>query len=150
MKLDEFNLEHFLDAQQHTYTDALKELRAGKKRTHWIWYIFPQLRGLGVSSTSHTYGLASIREAQAYLGHPVLGGRLKEAIHAMLDQKSTNAGEILGELDALKFKSCLTLFSLAAPSEKIFGCALERFFEGDLDPQTLKLLKITLNVEPKS
>ncbi|HTF94748.1 MAG TPA: DUF1810 domain-containing protein [Cellvibrio sp.] len=143
MKLDKFNLERFLDAQEHSYGTALIELRAGKKRSHWIWYIFPQLRGLGVSPTSHTYSLASLKEAHAYLDHPVLGLRLKEAIKLMLDQKNSNANDVLGELDALKFKSCLTLFSLAAPSERIFSDALERFFNGERDLQTLKLLKIT-------
>ena len=143
MKLDEFNLDRFLDAQEHSYSTALIELRAGKKRSHWIWYIFPQLRGLGASPTCHAYGLASLKEAHAYLDHPVLGLRLKEAITLMLNQKNSNAGGILGELDALKFRSCLTLFLLAAPSEKIFSDALERFFNGERDPQTLQLLKIT-------
>ncbi|PUA27456.1 MAG: calpastatin [Cellvibrio sp. 79] len=143
MKLDEFNLDRFLDAQEHSYGTALTELRAGKKRSHWIWYIFPQLRGLGVSPTSHTYGVASLKETHAYLDHPVLGLRLREAIKLVLDQKNPNAEDVLGELDALKFKSCLTLFSLAAPSERIFSDALERFFSGERDIQTLKLLKIT-------
>lgn len=146
MKLDEFNLERFLDAQEHSYSIASTELRAGKKRSHWIWYIFPQLRGLGVSSTSHTYGLAGLREAQAYLDHPILGQRLKEAIRLMLNQKNPDAGDVLGELDALKFKSCLTLFSLAASSEKIFNDALERFFNGERDLQTLKLLKSSAQI----
>ena len=143
MKLDELNLERFLDAQEHSYGTALTELRAGKKRSHWIWYIFPQLRGLGVSPTSYTYGLASLKEAHAYLDHPVLGLRLKEAIKLMLNQKNSNAIDVLGELDALKFKSCLTLFSLTASSDRIFSDALERFFSGERDLQTLKLLKIT-------
>jgi uncharacterized protein (DUF1810 family) len=140
MKQKEFDLDRFLEAQQHSYDIALQELHHGKKRSHWIWYVFPQLRGLGVSSTSHTYGLSGLAEAQAYLAHPILGQRLKEAINAMLAHRSRTAESVLGELDALKFRSSLTLFSIAVPSEPIFNNALECFFGGELDTRTQELL----------
>lgn len=145
MKQKEFNLDRFLEAQMHSYDIALQELRHGEKRSHWIWYVFPQLRGLGVSSTSHTYGLTGLAEAQAYLAHPTLGQRLKEAINAMLAHRSRTAESVLGDLDALKFRSCLTLFSLAAPSEPIFNNALECFFDGELDTRTQELLAQSTN-----
>jgi uncharacterized protein (DUF1810 family) len=136
-----FYLARFLDAQKLSYATALSELRSGHKRSHWIWYIFPQLKGLGISATSHTYGIASLAEARAYLADPILGQRLREAIEAMLAHPLLDAKSILGELDALKFKSCLTLFTLAAPSDTIFTNALERFFAGAPDTRTIELLK---------
>lgn len=141
MKSDEFRLARFLDAQKNSYDIALAELSAGRKRSHWIWYVFPQLRGLGFSANADTYGLVSLAEARAYLADPLLGQRLKEAIEAMLAHRSLDAASVLGELDALKFRSCLTLFSLADPSEPIFANALERFFDGERDARTLELLK---------
>lgn len=140
MKSEEFQLDRFLDAQQGAYDIALEELRNGKKRSHWIWYIFPQLRGLGASSASYTYGVVSLAEARAYLGHPILGQRLREATNAMLAHRSMTADSILGELDALKFRSCLTLFSLADPAETIFTDALEYFFGGERDSRTIQLV----------
>lgn len=138
---NDFDLSRFTDAQQSSYATALAELRAGHKRTHWIWYVFPQLRGLGRSSTAERYGLTGLAEARAYLAHPVLGERLREAIGAVLEHEAKGASAVLGELDAMKFKSCLTLFSLADPSEPLFRRALEAFFGGQLDEQTLKLLQ---------
>src|SRR6218665_3551718 len=101
-----FYLNRFLDAQKASYADALSEIRSGQKRSHWIWYIFPQLKGLGLSSMSQTYGLANIAEACAYLADPILGHRLRESVEAMLAHDSSDATLILGELDAMKFRSC--------------------------------------------
>jgi uncharacterized protein (DUF1810 family) len=135
-----FDLERFLDAQASCFASALGELRAGRKRTHWIWFVFPQLAGLGVSATSRQYALSGLAEARAYLAHPVLGPRLREAIDAMLVHRAASAASILGELDAMKFRSCLTLFARAAPAEPLFAAALERFFDAGPDPASLRLL----------
>jgi uncharacterized protein (DUF1810 family) len=135
-----FDLDRFVAAQAAAYATALGELRAGRKRTHWIWFVFPQLAGLGVSATSRQYALSGVAEARAYLAHPVLGPRLREAINAMLVHREASAATILGELDAMKFRSCLTLFARAAPAEPLFAAALERFFDAGPDPATLRLL----------
>ena len=137
---DPFALARFLDAQRDAYDIAIAELRAGRKRSHWIWFVFPQLKGLGRSAMSHRYGLSGVAEASAYLAHPVLGVRLLDAIHAMLANGAIPAAKILGELDALKFRSCLTLFSVAAPAQPLFDAALAHYFEGQPDPETLALL----------
>ena len=123
------------------YKIALAEIHTGRKNSHWIWYVFPQLKGLGVSSYANFYGLASIAEAQDYLRHALMDQRLKEAVVAMLVHRTQSASSILGEIDALKFRSCLTLFSLADPAEKIFCDALECFFNNMHDSKTLSLLK---------
>jgi len=140
MNTDQFNLERFLNAQEGSYSVALSELAAGKKKSHWIWWVFPQIKGLGLSSTSETYGLTGLAEARAYLAHSLLNQRLKEAINAMVSHKSSSAASILGELDAFKFRSCLTLFSIADPSEKLFIDALNQFFNGEQDSRTIELL----------
>ncbi|HEY8942201.1 MAG TPA: DUF1810 domain-containing protein [Cellvibrio sp.] len=147
MNTDEFNLSRFIDAQDTTYRTALGEIHAGRKYSHWIWYVFPQLKGLGSSHTANFYGLDGLAEARAYLRHPLLVQRLREAIAAMLIHRSSSATAILGELDALKFRSCLTLFSLADPSEKICSEALQCFFSGNSDPQTIRLLKTRGDIE---
>lgn len=134
-------LGRFLDAQEGAYGVALRELKAGRKRTHWIWFVFPQLRGLGRGATSWTFGITGLAEARAYLAHPVLGARLREATRAMLSHRDVDAAAILGELDALKFCSCMTLFSLAGPGEPAFDVALQRFFAGERDLRTLDLLR---------
>lgn len=141
MRSDEFRLSRFMEAQENTYATALNELRSGKKHSHWIWYVFPQLKGLGLSSTSKFYGVSGLAEARAYLTDPVLGHRLREAIEAMLAHSSLSAASVLGELDALKFRSCLTLFSIAEPTEPIFATALDRLFGGARDARTIELLK---------
>lgn len=141
MNTDPFQLSRFTEAQETSYATALAELRAGRKRTHWIWFVFPQLRGLGSSANAERYGLTGLAEARAYLGHPVLGPRLREATAAMLVHQAGDAGSVLGEVDALKFCSCLTLFSLADPSEQIFRAALDAFFGGVCDRRTLALLE---------
>jgi uncharacterized protein (DUF1810 family) len=141
VKADEFRLTRFLDAQEHSYATAIEELRSGEKRTHWIWFVFPQLRGLGRSAASEEYGLSGLAEARAYLADPLLGRRLRESTQTMLTHRSLGASAVLGELDALKFRSCLTLFSMADPAEQLFATALESFFAGERDVRTLKLLE---------
>lgn len=138
----EFNLARFVDAQKNSYKIALSELRSGKKQSHWIWYIYPQLKGLGRSAISEFCGLESLAEARAYLANPILGSRLEESIEAMLAHLPQTASSILGELDALKLRSSLTLFSIADPSNSIIAIALERFFAGERDMRTIELLKI--------
>lgn len=114
---------------------------AGRKKTHWIWFVFPQLKGLGSSFNAERYGLSGLAEAKAYLEHPLLGPRLREATAAMLEHVPKSARAVLGEVDAMKFRSCLTLFSLADPSEQIFRAALDGFFGGELDSRTLRLME---------
>lgn len=133
-------LERFVDAQQHDYAQALAELRAGRKQTHWIWYVLPQLRALGRSQRAKLYGLADRDEALAYARHPVLGPRLVACVEAMLHHADRSAVEILGEVDAMKFRSCVTLFAEVWPGERCFGDALRVFYDGTPDPETLRLL----------
>lgn len=138
---DPFELSRFIEAQRDTYDGALAELRAGRKRSHWIWYVFPQLAGLGHSATSRRFGLSGVAEASAYVKHPVLGRRLVDALRAMLANGPLPAAEILGELDAMKFRSCLTLFSAAVPSEPLFDVALAHYFGGQPDSVTRQMLE---------
>ena len=133
-------LARFLDAQSAQYETALAEIRRGRKQCHWIWYVLPQLRGLGTSSVSHLYGIAGLAEAQAYLAHPVLGARLRECVTAICAHQGASAAEILGDIDAMKFRSCLTLFSAVEQDTQLFRQALQQFFGGKSDLQTLKLL----------
>lgn len=135
-----FDLDRFVTAQARDYAQALAELKAGQKRSHWIWYVLPQLRGLGRSEMANRYGIASREEARAYAAHPVLGARLRDCVRALLAHDNSAAG-MLGEVDALKFRSCLTLFTTAAPDECLFTEALERFFDGRPDAKTLQLLE---------
>lgn len=140
MNTDAFHLSRFIEAQEASYATALAELRAGRKRTHWIWFVFPQLKGLGSSANADYYGLSGLAEARAYLAHPLLGQRLREATAVMLAHQASGAASVLGELDALKFRSCMTLFARADPAEPVFGVALEGFFAGEADARTLRLL----------
>ncbi|MBC2667107.1 DUF1810 domain-containing protein [Novosphingobium flavum] len=134
------SLDRFVGAQAETYAAALAELKAGVKRSHWMWFVFPQLRGLGRSHTAWHYGLVDAEEARAYLAHPVLGARLAVSTEAMLDWAGQRSAEtILGPVDALKLRSCLTLFE-AAGGEAHFAEALEAFYGGERDPATLALL----------
>ena len=137
---DPFNLDRFVDAQAANYEDALAEMRAGHKQTHWSWYVFPQIRGLGSSPMSVRYAISSLAEARAYLEHPVLGPRLRECVQAMNAHAGLDATRILGDIDAQKFRSCLTLFAQAAPSEPLFGSALKKYFHGTPDAATLEIL----------
>jgi uncharacterized protein (DUF1810 family) len=139
---DPFQLQRFIDAQQRAYEVALKELQAGEKRSHWMWFIFPQLAELGRSPTAQFYGIRSLQEARAFLAHPVLGQRYRESVAAMLHWASSkNALEILGDVDAMKLRSSLTLFENAS-GDPLFAEALEAFF-GTPDEATLQLLNRT-------
>ena len=129
-------LERFVDAQRGTYEAVLAELRRGRKTGHWIWFIFPQVVGLGRSELSRFYGIASLEEAGAYLAHPILGARLRECAGLLLMIPDAPAREILGDIDAIKVRSSMTLFHRAAPDEPLFRRVLERFFGGVADPAT--------------
>ena len=145
-------LERFVKAQQYDYDTALREIRGGRKRSHWMWYIFPQLKGLGYSSTSQYYGIRDLEEAKAYLQHPVLGPRLVEISEARLTLDTDDAGAVMGYPDNLKLHSCMTLFELAAfdlsapelylsaPELYVFSRVLEKFFAGHQDRRTRELL----------
>ena len=137
---DPFDLDRFVMAQAPIYEEALAELRAGSKRTHWIWFILPQMRGLGFSSRSVRYGIGSLDEAKAYLAHALLGPRLRECVSAMNSHNSLSASEILGSIDAQKFRSCVTLFIEASEHEPTFTAALDKYFGGVPDQRTLSLL----------
>lgn len=136
-----YNLNRFIEAQNRDYDIALAEIRAGKKVSHWMWYIFPQLKGLGRSSTSEYYGLSGIKETQAYLSDPILKARLIEITDAVIAHKDKSAEEIFGGIDAKKLRSCMTLFSTAAPDIPVFEAVLEQFFHGVPDRNTLRLTK---------
>ena len=138
---DPDSLDRFVRAQEQGYSTALAELRAGFKRTHWIWFVLPQLRGLGQSHMAQIYGLSNREEAAAYARHPVLGPRLVECVNAILAHAGRSAADILGDIDAMKFRSCLTLFIEAAPDEPCFKNALNVFYEGQPDTATLHLLE---------
>jgi uncharacterized protein (DUF1810 family) len=136
-----FDLDRFLVAQAATYAGALAELRSGRKVGHWIWFIFPQVAGLGSSEMSRRYAIASLDEARAYLEHPVLGARLRECAVALLDVDGRTAEAILGSLDALKVRSSMTLFRHADPGEPLFAAVLERFYGGIEDGATVGRLQ---------
>lgn len=125
-----FNIDRFLGPSNRMYDIALTEIKRGKKQSHWMWYIFPQLKGLGKTSTSELYGIASIEEAQAYFAHPILGKRLREITQAVLEVKNKTAFEIFGTPDYLKLKSSMTLFKLAAPEESIFQEVIDTYYMG--------------------
>ena len=137
---DPFDLERFVQAQQAVYAAVCAELHAGTKRSHWMWFIFPQLKGLGSSPSAQHYGLASLTEARAYLDHPLLGARLRECTRRLLLLEGRSAAAIFGYPDELKLRSCLTLFERAAPQEELFSEALSKYYGGKPDPRTLELL----------
>lgn len=130
------DLERFVDAQRATYDGALRELRSGRKNGHWIWFVFPQIAGLGRSKMSRVYAIESLDEARAYLAHPVLGPRLRACAAAVLAVRGQSAEEILGAIDAMKLRSSMTLFDRAAPGDTLFREVLARFFDGVPDPAT--------------
>lgn len=143
---DIHHLSRFVDAQTTSYARAVSELRAGKKTTHWIWYVFPQVDGLGVSEQTKHYSIKSLAEAGAYLDHPILGARLRECVEILLCTNGLSAEEIFGDVDTLKLRSCMTLFEHtalehAAPNEGIFSKMIERHFQGVRDEVTLKILR---------
>ena len=140
MYYDERGLEKYLSAQKRDYDDALYEIRGGRKRSHWIWYIFPQLDGLGYSPTAQYYGIRDLEQAKDYMAHPVLGPRLVEISEALLALPSSDPGAVMGYPDDLKLCSSMTLFELAAPDQPVFGKVLDKFYGGRRDPLTLRLL----------
>lgn len=137
---DPFDLDRFLSAQAGVYPQVLAELRAGQKRSHWIWFVFPQLKGLGSSSHAHFYGIGSLQEAVAYWRHPVLGARLEECARLVIQVENRPIEQILGYPDDLKFRSSMTLFTRAATEAQVFAQALDKYFAGKPDPLTLELL----------
>jgi uncharacterized protein (DUF1810 family) len=139
---DRYDLQRFVTAQDKAgiYERALSELRAGRKMSHWIWFVFPQIAGLGHSANARKYAISSLAEAKAYLAHPVLGARLLECTRALIDVYGASAVEILGEIDAVKLRSSMTLFAAAAPDEPLFGEILDRYFGGATDAATKERL----------
>jgi uncharacterized protein (DUF1810 family) len=140
MSDDPFDLQRFVDAQRAQVDDVRAELAQGRKTTHWMWYVFPQLEGLGASMMSQRYGLTGLDEARAYLRHPVLGPRLLVHVDQLLALQGRSAREIFGWPDVAKLQSCLTLFALADPGEPRFARALDRYYDGERDPATVARL----------
>ena len=135
--IDRYDLARFLSAQSGVYDQVLAELRAGSKRSHWMWFVFPQLAGLGRSAMAQRYAIGSLEEARAYLAHPVLGARLRECSQLVLEVPATDAHAIFGSPDDLKFHSSVTLFERAAPQESVFRECLQKYFGGRGDALTL-------------
>ena len=135
---DEHDLRRFVTAQEGVYESALSELRAGRKTSHWMWFVFPQIAGLGRSATAQRYAIASLEEAEAYLAHPVLGPRLLECARTLTQLSGLSAEQIFGSVDAQKLKSSMTLFAHAAPDEPLFRDVLARYFDGAEDQETLR------------
>jgi len=137
----QYDLDRFLEAQEQTYENALREIRLGSKQTHWMWFIFPQLRGLGFTDYNIFYGIENLTEATLYLNHPILGKRLVEITQAMLENEKKTALEILGRPDERKLKSCMTLFGLLPETPECFRQVLEKYYNGKQDEKTLQLIK---------
>ena len=135
------NLDRFVEAQAPVYDRALAELKAGRKQSHWMWFVFPQIAGLGRSPMAQHYAIQNLAEARAYLADPLLGPRLRECTQAVLDVESRTAHEIFGSPDDLKFRSSMTLFAQAAPDENLFHAALEKYFGGEGDALTVEKLR---------
>jgi uncharacterized protein (DUF1810 family) len=138
---DPFDLDRFVQAQEADYEQALMEIKAGRKRSHWMWYIFPQIEGLGFSSMSQRYSIKSIDEAKAYLNHPLLGRRLRECAEAVLAVEDRSVAEMFGSPDDMKLGSCVTLFSTTSDAGSVFHRVLEKHFQGVADPITLQRLR---------
>src|SRR4051812_48553905 len=140
--LDRYNLTRFTRAQESDYEQALSEIRSGRKRSHWMWYVFPQFAGLGTSPTAQRYAIQSVEEARAYLAHPVLGPRLVECAEAVLGVAGRSATEIFGSPDDLKLRSSATLFATVSPPGSVFGRVLAKYYGGGADERTLRLIGI--------
>lgn len=140
-------LSRFLQAQEGSYDTALREIRAGRKRSHWMWFIFPQIRGLGASSTAQYYAIRDLDEAREYINHPVLGPRLIGISEALLALDESDAGAVMGYPDDLKLRSCMTLFQFAAPQQPVFGKVLDKFYGGKPDRRTEEILMGEQNLE---
>lgn len=141
VSMDINSLDRFLVAQESMYETALKEIKNGRKRSHWIWYIFPQLRGLGRSNMSYVYGISGLEEAKAYLEHPVLSARLNEICETLLEHKDKLTYEILGDIDDMKLLSCMTLFSYISEKGSVFHNVLDSFYKNKIDKKTLELIR---------
>jgi uncharacterized protein (DUF1810 family) len=140
---DPHDLNRFVQAQAGDYDRALAEIKAGRKRSHWMWYVFPQFDGLGSSSTSRRYSIKSVAEARAYLDHPVLGPRLTECAEALLEVEGRSAHDIFGSPDDMKLRSCATLFAHVSPQGSVFHRLLGKYFQGERDGATLHLLGVS-------
>jgi uncharacterized protein (DUF1810 family) len=138
---DPYNLSRFVEAQTGVYSGVVEELKRGTKTGHWIWFIFPQIKGLGRSGMSRRFSISSIEEAKAYCEHPILASRLLECTELVMTVEGKSAQQILGHIDALKFRSCLTLFAIARNDETLFQRALDKYFDGARDPLTLQSLE---------
>ena len=137
---DPYNLQRFVEAQAPVFEAVLAELRSGRKESHWMWFVFPQIAGLGSSRSAQHYAISSLAEAQTYLRHLTLGPRLRECTTLAVSIDGKSAEEVFGYPDFLKFRSCMTLFSRATSDDKLFVCALDKYFDGELDPLTLQRL----------
>ena len=137
------NLKRFLDAQAGNYATALTEIKNGRKRSHWMWYIFPQIDGLAYSEMAKRYAISDLQEATTYLAHPTLGQRLIEISEVLISLRDSNANQLMGSPDDLKLRSSMTLFSLVSGADPIFENVLEKYFNGQKDPATLQLVKRT-------
>ena len=135
------DLSRFVKAQQYDYEQALQEIRSGRKRSHWMWYIFPQIQGLGFSSTAQYYAIRDLQEAKDYLAHPVLGPRLREISSALLSLEGLSAHQIFGFPDDLKLRSCMTLFRLADLEDSLFEQVLEKYYDGIPDSKTVDIVR---------
>ena len=140
MPVDPYNLQRFIDAQARDYRAALAEIRAGRKRSHWMWYVFPQFHGLGFSSTTVHFSIKSADEARAYLDHPLLGSRLRECVDALLALDGCSAHQVFGSPDDLKLKSSMTLFARVSPEGSVFEQVIDRYYDGQQDRMTIELL----------
>lgn len=140
MTPDPYNLSRFVQAQGHDYDQALSEIRAGRKRSHWMWYVFPQFSGLGSSPTSAHYAIKSVLEATAYLAHPILGPRLRECAEAALQIEGRSALEVFGSPDDMKLRSCATLFASVSLEGSVFHRIIDKYFGGERDVRTIDLM----------
>ena len=139
---DKFNLNRFIDAQENIYESALNEIKRGNKSSHWMWYVFPQYKGLGYSSTSQKYAITCIEEASMYFNHPILGRRLIEITNAFLNIENKSAYEILGDPDYLKMKSCMTLFNSIQDGSEVFSKVINKYYLGSECPRTISQIKL--------
>lgn len=138
---DQFNLQRFVDAQQPVFNAVCTELREGCKRSHWMWFIFPQIQGLGASAMARRFAISSIQEARAYLKHPLLGPRLRECSQLVAQVQGRSIAEIFASPDDMKFRSSMTLFARAAVDNQIFNCCLQKYYDAQPDPMTLAVLE---------
>jgi uncharacterized protein (DUF1810 family) len=133
---DPFNLQRFVEAQDRVYAQVLRELGAGRKTSHWMWFVFPQIEGLGTSAMAQRFAISGRDEAEAYLAHLVLGPRLRKCTQLVLDVEGRTANQVFGSPDDLKFRSCMTLFALCAPDTLLFQAALDKYYDGERDSLT--------------